>query len=360
MKKDTLKTDAPDLTSEACAWLAQLETGALSPEDLAAFREWVKRSPRHYAEIRRLARLSGEINVLAEMAGPLRDAAERRAPVLRSKIGSHAITWSAAAFAMLALIFAGALLFFSPVTTDAPGPYLIATEIGEVRETALADGSEVKLNTDSEIEIDFDRDQRRIRLLRGEAYFEVARNPDRPFTVYAGNKHVTAIGTAFAVRWTDDDLIVTVSEGKVSFDETVAPQLANPGSAKAFGGDEPKVAALAPAPRRLIEAGQRLAVSGSAALPVVNAISARNLTRELAWRSGLLDFEKAPLSEVVREMERYTTLDIEIVDDDLRDLKFGGIFRTGETDAFFEALELSFGVKVVRAGSDRVLLQRAG
>ena len=64
-KKDALSPDAPDLVSEATSWLAQLETGKLSKEDLAAFREWVQRSPRHYLEIRRLAELSREVNVLA-------------------------------------------------------------------------------------------------------------------------------------------------------------------------------------------------------------------------------------------------------------------------------------------------------
>lgn len=360
MKKDAFTPEAPDLTAEACAWIAQLETGELSREDLAAFREWIKRSPRHYAEIRRLAYLSGEVNILAGMAGPLRDAALRGAPLLRRKSVSPWLTWGAAALAMLALVFAGAASFLTRAVKDAPGPYLIATEIGEVREAAFSDGSDVKLNTDSEIEVDFDKGRRRIRLLRGEAYFEVAHDPERPFTVYAGDKLVTAVGTAFAVRWTDDDLIVTVSEGKVSFDEAIAPQLSESVNVEPFEADEANVAALAPAPRRLIEAGQRLAVSGSAAHPVVNAISARDMSRELSWRSGLLDFEKAPLRDVVREMERYTTLDIEIVDDELKELKFGGIFRTGETDAFFEALELSFDVKVVRIGSDRVLLRRAG
>jgi transmembrane sensor len=101
-------------------------------------------------------------------------------------------------------------------------------------------------------------------------------------------------------------------------------------------------------------------MSDAASGEAVENISQRELSRELAWRSGLLDFENAPLGEVVQEMQRYTRLKIDITEDGLGDLKFGGVFRAGETEAFFDALELSFGVEVVRLSDDRVLLQSAG
>jgi transmembrane sensor len=362
MKKDILKPDAPDLTSEACAWLAQLETGALSTEDLAAFREWIKRSPRHHTEITRLARLSHEINVLADMAGPLRDAAGRRAPVLRRRAAGRSLggrrAWPAAIAATLAVAIAAALLLITPSPRESAEPYLIATAIGETQDVALTDGSHVKVNTASQIEVDFDRGRRRVRLLKGEAFFEVAHDPDRPFAVYAGDKLVTAVGTAFAVRWTDNDLVVTVSEGRVVFSAAAESGASKSAAFRQATGPEP--AQARPAPTTLLQAGQRLAMSDAASGEAVENISQRELSRELAWRSGLLDFENAPLGEVVQEMQRYTRLKIDITEDGLGDLKFGGVFRAGETEAFFDALELSFGVEVVRLSDDRVLLQSAG
>ncbi len=375
MKKDVLTPEAPDLTAEACAWLAQLESGALSKEDLAAFREWIKRSPRHYAEIRRLARLSLETNVLAEIAGPLKEVSKRRKPLLRQRNVSRFVSefisgpgssqisssgrlkqWSLAAAATLAVALFAAAILFAPDSRGRREPYLVATAVGETGEVALADGSQVKLNTASQIEVDLGGSQRRIRLLTGEAFFEVAHDRTRPFTVYVGDKHVTAVGTSFAVRWTGNDLVVTVSEGRVAFGAAAA--------AEADGAERPPVrgssAPARPTTKTTLLAGQRLAVSGASSGEVVEEVTARELSRELAWRSGLLDFDNAPLRDVVLEMQRYTTLDIEIADDALSDLKLGGVFRIGETEAFFEALELSFGVKVVRVDEGRVLLQSAG
>lgn len=360
MANEGFNLKAPDLSSEACAWVAQLETGELSKEDLDAFREWINRSPRHYAEIKRLARLSHDINVIADMAGPLKAAAARREAVLRLRSASLFVNgWGVAAALVLALAGLAAVILRQPGDTPAPVPYVIATEIGEFREIALADGSTVKLNTDSEIEVELDQSQRRIRLLKGEAYFEVARNPDNPFVVFAADRQVTAVGTAFAVRWTDNAFTVTVSEGKVSVNERLAKteQGAVQTSGDAEAGDIPPLPEVAP---HLLEAGQRLAVSDFEIHPTIETLSPRDLTRDFSWRTGFLEFDKAPLGEVVREMERYTTLDIEIADDELKNLKFGGVIRIGETDAFFEALELSFGVKAVRFGDDRVLLERVG
>lgn len=348
-----LPSDSPGLTAEASAWIAQLETGALSTEDLAAFREWVNRSPRHYTEVRRLACLSREVNAIAHMAGPLKEAAARRKPILKERAPARVLF---AALAALAFCVIAGGLFLVDQFGGRSAPYLMTTGIGEFKEVELPDRSTLHLNTDSQVEVDFNSTQRRVRLLKGEVFFDVAHNPARPFVVYAGDKHVTAVGTAFAVRWTENDLIVTVSEGRVAV--STGPDDHSPPI-----GDEPSSSGSAehfPSPDALVEAGQRLALPASAGTKVIKAVSARELTRELAWRLGLLEFENAPLADVVREMERYTTLDIEILDEDLKDLKFGGIFRIGETDAFFEALELSFGVKVVRLQNDRVLLKRAG
>jgi transmembrane sensor len=347
-----LPGESPGLTAEASAWIAQLETGALSTEDLAAFREWVSRSPRHYAEVRRLAYLSKEVNVIAFMAVPLREAAARRRPLLENRSPARALV---ATLAVLALCLVAGGLFFADHFGSRAEPYLMTTRIGEFREVELPDRSILNLNTDSQVEVDFGDTQRRIRLLKGEAFFEVAHNATRPFVVYAGDKQVTAVGTAFAVRWTENELVVTVSEGRVAVST-------GPGDASPPGGG-PSISGSAehfPSPDALVEAGQRLALPASASTKLIEVVSERELTRELAWRLGLLEFEKAPLADVVREMERYTTLDIEILDEDLKDLKFGGIFRIGETDAFFEALELSFGVQVVRQQNGRVLLKRAG
>lgn len=353
MTSDIPSRPPSDLTAEASAWIAQLEMGDLSPEDLVAFREWVNRSPRHYEEIHRLARIWGEVNVLTEMAGPLKDAAAGRSDVLGARARRRRIGPAAAA-ALAAL----AVVIYAFFYRDRPHqPYLIATTVGGFNEAVLPDGSGVELNTDSKLEIDYDDAQRRVRLLRGEAFFDVARNPQRPFVVYAGDDVVRAVGTAFVVRYTDDDLTVTVSDGSV---EVSSAPIVEPGASVRPPPDAQNPPASPPRRAgKILEAGQRLAIVDGDENGVVREISGRSLQRELSWREGLLEFSDTPLAEVVREMNRYTEFDIEIADPSLKTLTFGGIFRTGETAALFDALELSFGVRVEYVDDRRVRLRLA-
>ena len=331
--------------------MAQLETGKLSSEDLAAFREWIQRSPRHFAEIRRVALIARQADVLAEMAEPLRSAAESL-DLIGAPRQNLSPRWRMAIAAAAVIVAAGAcaLLLISSSPTD----YVVATQIGAIKETRLSDGSIVKLNTDSRIEVTFTKAQRRVRLLKGEGFFEVAHNPDRPFIVYVGDKYVRAVGTAFAVRRTDNDLLVTVSEGRVEVNKI-------PVSSEAASVPSPASAAATQAQSRplLVTAGHRLVEKDNSGKDTVEMISNRELARHLSWRVGLLDFAGMPLSEVVREWSRYTDLKFEIADRDLQSLKFDGIFRTNEIGAFLDALEHSFGVEVDYVDDKTILLKHS-
>lgn len=355
-RPDALLPDAPDLTSEAAAWLAQLETGRLSNKDLAAFREWIQRSPRHYAEIRRLAELSREVNVLAGMAEPLKAAAKRRHAVRRVR-SFPVLGWGAAGLvATCAVAFAVFARLPGPAPV-APEPVYLVTSVGETRDVALEDGSTVKLNTDSRMEVAFAKERRSVYLEKGEAFFNVAHDAGRPFTVYAGDRSVTAVGTAFSVRWTHEELVVTVSEGKVAYGEAVA-RAAPPAETGAVRVT-PASAEPVPSPRTMLGPGHRLEVSAHNRAELIERLPETAISRELAWRSGFLDFQDAPLSEVVGEMQRYTSQEIVIADAELADLRFGGVFRIGQTDAFFEALEMSFGVSVEHADGNKLILKSA-
>lgn len=357
-KSDSLSADSPDVTAEAAAWLAQLETGQLSKEDMAAFREWIGRSPRHYSEIHRLAQVSLDVNVLAGMAGPLRRAAGRR-DVVRLAPRGRRTGWGAAAGAVFGAVCFLLVSFmgtqessFAPV--ELSQPIVVVTDIGETEELALEDGSRLKLNTNSQVEVEFRPEERRIYLEKGEAFFEVAPDPDRPFTVYAGEQSVTAIGTAFSVRWTDEEFVVTVSEGKVAYGQGAGGRSSGLGEKGRIpaerSADTPHVSAM-------LAAGQRLERLPTQQEAIVAELPQTVLSRELAWRSGFLDFDDMALKDVVREMQRYTPQEILIEDEGLADLRFGGVFRIGQTEAFFDALEMSFGVIVDRESDGKLILR---
>lgn len=351
-----------DIAGEACGWIAQLETGDMTPEDFAAFREWMQRSPNHAYEIKRLAHLSDDMNLLTEMAGPLEEAMVQFSEIVaRPKTPFWRRSYAMLSGLIALFLVAAGVLSYSAVSTQREGPAIIATAIGDYQETTLPDGSRVELNSNTQIEVDFMREQRTIRLLKGEAYFSVTKDLARPFIVVAGDKHVMAVGTAFAVRLFEarNDFEVTVTEGRVAVSDAGEPVI-----------DGAAVTALANAPEPLpgvhnetapdflvLKAGQNIVVSAAAETAPIVEMSERDLQRKLSWQEGLFDFSETPLIDVVEEVSRHTAMQIEISDPELRNLKFGGVFRTGETSALLHALETSFEIEVEHVSDDHVRLK---
>ncbi len=379
MSKNHLANQASDITAEACAWIAQLETGDLTPADVDAFREWMHRSPRHAAEVRRLARLSEELNVLSDLAPALREAAEHYRPVTRTKKG---VRFSAlfspsrlGGIAVTATVLIVTLLVLLRDQLVPQFPTELETPVGGYLEQSLADGSVVKLNTDSRIRIAFNDKQRHIFLRRGEVFFQVAHNPDRPFVVHANGKIIRAVGTAFAVRldttWKESaDLEVTVTEGRVelraqsptvtqdAYDKAVHDRGARGAAASAEDPSSTRVSKEVPRVQAVLDAGQHLVLSAREPEPKINTVTEEEIRRNLSWREGLFDFSETPLEQVVREFDRHTSINIEIADPTLRDRKFSGIFPTGNINALLETLETAYGIEVTYVDGKTVQLGR--
>ena len=381
MSKNHLANQASDITAEASAWIAQLETGDLTPADVDAFREWMHRSPRHAAEVRRLARLSEELNVLSELAPALREAAEHYRPVTRSiRGGRFSALFSPSRLGGLAVTATVLIVTLLVLLRDQLVPQFpseLETPIGGYLEQTLADGSVVKLNTDSRIRIAFNYKQRHIFLHRGEVFFQVAHNPERPFVVHANGKIIRAVGTAFAVRldtvWQESaaDLEVTVTEGRVELraqSPTVmqdTPEHAvhdkDKGGVVADGGEQSpstRVPKELPLVQTILDAGQHLVLSAQEPEPKINTVTEEEIRRSLSWREGLFDFSETPLDQVVREFDRHTRLSIEVADPTLRDRKFSGIFPTGNINALLETLETAYGIEVTYVDANTVQLGR--
>ncbi|PCI51687.1 MAG: hypothetical protein COB49_01130 [Alphaproteobacteria bacterium] len=357
MTENKFANKSPDITGEACAWIAQLETGDMSQKDSEALREWIERSPRHFQEIRKFAQLSGDINILTDMAELIHTAAKERREVKGN--GSGNIVRQGRRFALACVVIVCLSIVGIVTWHHSPqGPYLITTVVGGFEEITLSDGSIVKLNTNSQVEIDFDENQRRVRLLKGEAFFEVAHNKQRPFIVHAGDKFVRALGTAFSVRWTKGDLTVTVSEGRVAFAPAKRAIASLPAIEEGKIDPVGNVTVTSLVAPLIIDAGQKLTLPDEGLVNLVKEISKRELISEMSWQTGILDFTQRPLIEIIEEISRYTDVKIEITDTRLRSLRFSGIFRTRETGPLFEALELSFDIKVDRI-SDKYVRIRA-
>ncbi len=365
----------PDRTAieeEAGAWLVKLDgDNAPSADELASLREWLERSPVHREQLGSLAELWDEMNVLTELAVPLGHADGHSN---RSFIESlrHAIPRLGQASIVMAVIAIGVATAF----WLRPDPLLssndfYATAVGQQLSVTLADGSVVLLNTNSQINVNYNNEYRSIRLLQGEVHFTVAKGAARPFRVYAGNGRVQAVGTAFSVYIKDNSINVTVTEGKVELASVnrpstnrLAQQGTPPGTVKSSGSnaivDSGFVETLG-----TIKAGECatfqefLDADIVSTINAIETVEAQEMAKRLSWREGMLTFAGDPLEVVVDEISRYTTVSIEITDPVVRATRIGGRFPIGETDAMFDALEANFGLRVTRLSYDRVLVSVA-
>jgi transmembrane sensor len=325
--------DKGEAEREASEWIARLNADDVSADDRERFEAWRGKHPQN---ARAYASLHGTWQQLAQ-AGPLvravsmgqalNDAAKPSPPWRR-----RSFVAAAASIAVIAIIVAGYWRQVHPETS-------FQTAVGEHATVKLPDGSSLELNSNSQARIEYSAGARVIRLERGEAFFEVAHDPQRPFWVVADRSWVRAVGTAFNVYVRPASVEVTVSEGTV---QVVGGQSA---------GVAPSDLVLARVPVSVLNAGQQAEVRGRAA--TIKALEPTKLKRSVAWRQGTLYFENEPLGDVVAEMNRYTTTEIEIDDDSLRGMPIGGTFRADPqgAEALLAMLQDGFGLRVER--SDR-------
>lgn len=301
----------PVLRRRASWFLVRLQGDVVRQSDRTAFHKWLAQDPAHGEAFAEVASAVGEFSNLApEVKRALK---ERLASVPSpARFDRRPFLVGATALAASVLV-AGAWMFEA-----APRTYESA--LGEHRAFVLRDGSHVELNTDTEIEVRMGLDGRRIRLLRGEALFEVAHDASRPFAVRADGREVRALGTAFVVRMDRDAFEVLVTEGVVSVSD-----------ADGLLGGYSELRVLA---------GQHL--RATPADVAITSISLRETERRLAWRDGMARFAGEPLSDVVNEVARYTGASFVIVEPELGDLSVVAHLRASNLDGFVQSLESNF------------------
>jgi transmembrane sensor len=219
----------------------------------------------------------------------------------------------------------------------APSGERHATPVGGLASVPMADGSNVTLNTDSQIRIALTDTERRVELGRGEAFFEVSKDPKRPFVVRAADKTVIAVGTKFSVRRDGDDIEIVVTEGKVKVEDGAAKWYSHAGgSADVF---------LTPGSiARADEAGV-----------LVQRSTLPEAEEHLSWRTGRLMFRDQSLVEAIGEFNRYNVRKIVIHDPAIASLKIEGNFRATNVEAFVRLLESGFPVHA-ELRADKILL----
>ena len=339
--------EAKEIEAQAAAWLMRFEDGDATSEDYAAFHAWRGASEQNANAFGRLSALWGALDIVEELKD-YAAADDNIALINKERLAGMFSRRSLMAAAAGLAIFVGAGAVYEVILAPSAAPKTYRTAIGEQKVITLADGSAIDLNTDSTVVVSYEANARNVELQRGEAYFTVAPNPKKPFTVYAGKGAVTAVGTAFSVRLRGALIDVLVAKGRVALSS---------GAALLKAGDAAR-RPLQPAAKPLLELTKGQNATFEDKIESVAQVAPAVLDRRLSWRDGVLEFSGESLGDVVADVSRYTNTTIEIDDESLRDLPVSGYLKVGQVDAMVEALSVMADVKTERLSPTRVRLSR--
>lgn len=301
--------------AEAAAWRVRLTEMGVETSD--GLQEWLAADLRNEAawQTVQAAWTSFDGNAAAPdlidaRQAALRDARRQAAKQWRKRGLTQTLTVTAAAVLLVCAGLWGGLAWLGE-------PALYETALGERRVVTLEDGSRISLDSESAVEVAYRERSRDLRLVRGQARFDVAHDVERPFSVMARGQKVVATGTAFNVDLTGGAVRVTLIEGRVVvLDE------------RTQRADE----LLKPQPVELV-AGQQLAVTSGA-----RAIEAASLEKTGAWERGQLVFENETLASIVSRVSRYSRRRVVVGDANAGALRISGVFNTGDVNGFVDTV----------------------
>jgi transmembrane sensor len=246
------------------------------------------------------------------------------------------------AFAAAALVAAAFMWQRNGSTSD--GEAVRSAFITQPERRVLPDGSVVELRHGARVMVDFSDALRRVQLVQGEAHFQVAKNPERPFVVAAGGVEVRAVGTAFAVEFGAKAVEVLVTEGRVSVASGLATESVPAAPWVYLDAGHNAVVDLAPAP--------------TVTPPQIAALTPADIGTRLAWRVPRLEFSGTPLAEALALIRRHQPVRVELADASLGEVRVSGILRADNVANLWRLLEEQHGIRVVRQSDDTVVLSR--
>jgi transmembrane sensor len=333
---------------DAALWLLRMEATELSPQEKIEFEHWLVRDPGNHSAFDRAA-------AALEAAGrhsAAADIMEMRAAALAGGKRARGAPWAMVASVVGIGVAAMALWVaaqrpsapwrsdVASASTDVPAlasrATHFATAVGERSTISLPDGSSVTLDTQSAIDVEYTPTERGIQLLHGQALFEVAKHQPTPFQVYAAGRRITAVGTTFNVRVDGQRLRVALIEGKLRV------AVANP-------------TLLAPAQLGQVTMSPGESLDTAPNRPV--AVRVTDVTRTASWREGVAVFADERLTDVVAEMNRYTSNPIVIAEPAVGELRISGVFKTGDPERFATSLGTVFPIAADRNSNGGVVLR---
>ena len=347
-----------EIERTAAQWVLRRDRGLTATEQ-DEFSQWLAADSRH-GEALALQRWGwDELDRLAGLQTSLGAVPDPDLFAPKAKAQARRWWWIAGASSLAAA--AAVLLLIttrSPQVSPEQATPLVAVSTAlaaPCERLTLEDGSVVELNRGASVEVVYSATERRVRLVRGEANFTVAKDLARPFVVNAGGVDVRAVGTVFNVRLAREAVEVVVSEGRVKL-ETWSGDALVAGSASATRASPPQFVSEV-----LLSVGQSAVVSlrASSPGPQVNSLAETELAGRLAWQPRLLDFTGAPLTEIVAEFNRRNPVQLAVGDPALGAMRLSAAFRSDNVEGFVRLMESDFGMRAEWRSEREIVLRRA-
>lgn len=332
------------ITAQAAAWHALFLSGEATENDERRFRVWLRSDPKRESVYTDLVKTWERVDALAPVFE--NDILKIRAAT-KSVSGQplFAGTASRAHFGIVARVSSAVLaaaffIFATFVYYQSPIYEVTLASSREPVVRELADGSSVQLNASTEVEISFTRSKRSLKLISGQAFFDVAKDASRPFIVTAGDRRVVAVGTAFDIIKKRNGLTVTLHEGIVDISPTI--------EAARGGGAIAATVRLAPGEQLGYERGFS---------PVVQTVEPGRFS---AWRNGRIDLRDVSLSDAIEQINLYSDRRLVLADHGLRDVRldFSGPLGPNTADAFLSAIEIKYAVQATSVNQRIVYLRQ--
>jgi transmembrane sensor len=335
MSETSQKPSAKSLDETAAAWVARLDGADLTPDETLALESWLNSDSRCAGAFARARAIFVSPGITTALQAT-------RRPPLSARFGRGRLL---AAVAAVAATVVGITFLLGP--REQVVKHVYSSELGEVRQIPLTDGTRITLNTNSALQVEFSRKSRLVTLERGEAYFEVAKDPQRPFIVVGSSAQARAVGTAYDVRLGEEEgeMRIRVMAGRVAV-ESPPPKrgAAMTALGRLFGLEAPRGAYL----NVNQEADVRVGRDGPDKDEIqvsIRDLPAAVFERSLMWREGLLSLEGVTLADAIAEFARYSPQKI-MVHGTLANEHISGLFTTADPAAFARAIAISLKARI--------------
>lgn len=326
---------------QASEWIAKIDRGLIQSEKVE-FESWLATDRENWTMLMKLAKMWDKMDALSQLSEVFPHTPQRSSWSYKSKL---ALAASILFVSAISFHFLQTDIFIDKVQQQVVSQNVYTTTLGEQATFYLQDKTKVVLNTDSVLKVTYTDRQRLFELEKGELHVTVAHNKALPLSVYAGQKVIQAVGTAFNVELKSDHVELIVTDGKV----LVADQNRQSNDRLAVYNIRLPIRSLAVSQHQKVELG-----TGN---EKVQAVELSEIEASLSWQQGNLIFRGETLQQAMAEVSRYSDYRFEFIDDTVKNMQIAGLFKTNDLDGLLAGLEQNFKVSHQRIGSNTIRLK---